>query len=102
MKKILFVILCLLYLGLTNSCSKDDETGLAKIHVSNTLWVNYRIFANGTELGLVPKEGEATWEIATGFYSFRAETENLNFLLDDVSTSENIESGQTFHWTLTE
>lgn len=99
--KLLLLILFLCCFVITNSCSKDDENGSGKIHVTNTLWINYRIFANGTELGLVPKEGEATWEIAPGFYSFRAETENLNFLLDNVSTSENIESGQTFHWTLT-
>lgn len=102
MKKVSFIILCILCLGLTNSCSKDEENVKGKIHVTNTLWVNYRIFANGTELGLVPKEGEATWEIAPGFYSFRAETENLNFLLDNALTSENIEPGQTFHWTLME
>jgi len=100
MKTALIVALCLFCLGLTNSCSKDDESGPAKIHVTNTLWVNYRIFANGTELGLVPREGEATWEIDPGFYSFRAETENLNFLLDNASISENLEAGQTFHWTL--
>lgn len=102
MKQVSLIILCILCLGITNSCSKDGDNDPGKIHVTNTLWVNYRIFANGTELGLVPREGEATWEIDPGFYSFRAETENLNFLLDNSTASKNIEPGQTFHWTLLE
>ncbi len=94
--------MCLVVLGITSSCKKDESTSPATIHVVNELWVNYVVYANGTELGIVPKEGEAFWDIDPGFYSFRAETENLNFLLDDAYTTQNVEGGQTFHWTLTQ